>query len=771
MSSEQNRDPITPKPSIDLVQSSPDSPIHTERKWSPAPTSIEEAATLLGASITRINNELIYRTTPAPPTLHSSFSTVKPVPCSELYVRLQALKYLLEEKVVVTDEQTEVSHVDCVVGIIPLLHKLLLLSNTLSNKEIYLHSSHETLPDVHPLVNIVNNAVGGTTSSAHSNHTQANKSPKTNTTTNIKIPPVKITPPLASVPIRNAWIETLTLVHKLSPPRKLPSTNPLTLLSMYFEYAASHPKSSKSKGGVRVACLGLLGSIASDKTLAPKYTRAIFADLVTLGNNGLKSSGAGDVVHRIASIHCVKHALMGWRDSSLTVRRKTENGRDNRFISSNRLEERVLMDCVKLIRKASEDKYAEVRQAGAEFAAILSTLLIPDKGMSSHSSSYRKEANFLSYLDEVMAICLRNLDDESVGVSVAWSESLARCMCTAIEYHSLQNASGTGNSGEPSGNVGNGVNYTNTSNSASANVHGTQGKNDFAAKFKAFHDARKAVSSIATSSCYTLESALVFIVQHFVKVGGDSAARMGGSYSMGGRHVRVGLGLVLVYLCRIQLQSGCIGISSETDSVNPSDVLKILMEMVGQGIGGESATVGATSLAVMQSDLDDGIFDVTLSPRRKNLLADKASTVGGLLKNISGEPRHKHTFDVNMARATANRVLRRGLTENMPESMQLIILRDLVTICKAHESIESMHSYNRHQIQVALVEISNLVHCLGEACASYLGELLPALLSCINDSEHGVRHEAAVAFQTVVVNFPSAGRKYIMTAIGEIQGK
>jgi hypothetical protein len=771
MSSEQNRDPITPKPSIDLVQSSPDSPIHTERKWSPAPTSIEEAATLLGASITRINNELIYRTTPAPPTLHSSFSTVKPVPCSELYVRLQALKYLLEEKVVVTDEQTEVSHVDCVVGIIPLLHKLLLLSNTLSNKEIYLHSSHETLPDVHPLVNIVNNAVGGTTSSAHSNHTQANKSPKTNTTTNIKIPPVKITPPLASVPIRNAWIETLTLVHKLSPPHKLPSTNPLTLLSMYFEYAASHPKSSKSKGGVRVACLGLLGSIASDKTLAPKYTRAIFADLVTLGNNGLKSSGAGDVVHRIASIHCVKHALMGWRDSSLTVRRKTENGRDNRFISSNRLEERVLMDCVKLIRKASEDKYAEVRQAGAEFAAILSTLLIPDKGMSSHSSSYRKEANFLSYLDEVMAICLRNLDDESVGVSVAWSESLARCMCTAIEYHSLQNASGTGNSGEPSGNVGNGVNYTNTSNSASANVHGTQGKNDFAAKFKAFHDARKAVSSIATSSCYTLESALVFIVQHFVKVGGDSAARMGGSYSMGGRHVRVGLGLVLVYLCRIQLQSGCIGISSETDSVNPSDVLKILMEMVGQGIGGESATVGATSLAVMQSDLDDGIFDVTLSPRRKNLLADKASTVGGLLKNISGEPRHKHPFDVNMARATANRVLRRGLTENMPESMQLIILRDLVTICKAHESIESMHSYNRHQIQVALVEISNLVHCLGEACASYLGELLPALLSCINDSEHGVRHEAAVAFQTVVVNFPSAGRKYIMTAIGEIQGK
>jgi hypothetical protein len=107
----------------------------------------------------------------------------------------------------------------------------------------------------------------------------------------------------------------------------------------------------------------------------------------------------------------------------------------------------------------------------------------------------------------------------------------------------------------------------------------------------------------------------------------------------------------------------------------------------------------------------------------------------------------------------------------MPELMQLVILRDLVTMCKRQDSIENTYSYNRHQIQVALIEITNLVHSLGEACASYLGELIPVLMSCVNDSEHGIRHEAAVAFQAVVVNFPSAGRKYIMTAIGEIQGK
>eukprot|EP00957_Ditylum_brightwellii_P104316 7945976-Ditylum_brightwellii.AAC.1 len=43
-------------------------------------------------------------------------------------------------------------------------------------------------------------------------------------------------------------------------------------------------------------------------------------------------------------------------------------------------------------------------------------------------------ASLLSSLDEVMVLAMRNLDDESPGVSSSWSEALARCICTSIQY-------------------------------------------------------------------------------------------------------------------------------------------------------------------------------------------------------------------------------------------------------------------------------------------------------------------------------------------------
>jgi hypothetical protein len=98
------------------------------------------------------------------------------------------------------------------------------------------------------------------------------------------------------------------------------------------------------------------------------------------------------------------------------------------------MEEKVLAECVRLLRKGADVKYPEVRLVAAQFAAIISSVSVLEEPRGLSSSS-KKDFNGLLHLDEIMAICYRNLDDESVGVSVKWSEALARCICTAVEYH------------------------------------------------------------------------------------------------------------------------------------------------------------------------------------------------------------------------------------------------------------------------------------------------------------------------------------------------
>jgi hypothetical protein len=130
------------------------SPIHAASKWMPAPSSVEEAAALLGASITRINDVHVYRTYAPPTGLHSSFSTVKPVPCSELYVRLSSLTNLLQSHL----DKDKTATLEAAPSIIPLLHKLFQISPSLALTPILLHSSSNTIPSLNPLQNIAGSA-------------------------------------------------------------------------------------------------------------------------------------------------------------------------------------------------------------------------------------------------------------------------------------------------------------------------------------------------------------------------------------------------------------------------------------------------------------------------------------------------------------------------------------------------------------------------------------------------------------------------------------
>ena len=72
---------------------------------------------------------------------------------------------------------------------------------------------------------------------------------------------------------------------------------------------------------------------------------------------------------------------------------------------------------------------------------------------------------------------------------------------------------------------------------------------------------------------------------------------------------------------------------------------------------------------------------------------------------------------------------------------------------------------NRHQMQVALIEMSHLVITLGEAGAASLEEILPVVKDCLSDRDHGVRFEAATLYASIAQAFPTEGRKFVIESL------
>lgn len=126
--------------------------------------------------------------------------------------------------------------------------------------------------------------------------------------------------------------------------------------------------------------------------------------------------------------------------------------------------------------------------------------------------------------------------------------------------------------------------------------------------------------------------------------------------------------------------------------------------------------------------------------------------------------------------------MRRGISENLSESAQLLILRELTSACRSSVSStsadggtgparqaadsENAKHLNRHQLQVALVEISHVIVALGEAGASSLEDLMPVLRDCLSYPDHGVRHEAAAVYAAIAQAFPSEGRVFVIESLG-----
>eukprot|EP00546_Thalassionema_frauenfeldii_P015592 CAMPEP_0178909046 /NCGR_PEP_ID=MMETSP0786-20121207/8271_1 /TAXON_ID=186022 /ORGANISM="Thalassionema frauenfeldii, Strain CCMP 1798" /LENGTH=2043 /DNA_ID=CAMNT_0020581037 /DNA_START=387 /DNA_END=6518 /DNA_ORIENTATION=+ len=468
--------------------------------------------------------------------------------------------------------------------------------------------------------------------------------------------------------------------------------------------AGLNPKSQKATGGTRIAALQVIAGLFLE---LPQKLSAWALDVLQLCHKSLKSSGTGEPSYRAESIRTATAVAKACYKARLEQQELDES---TTTILPGAVEDRALQESLKLLSKACADKYPEIRQTAACFCSTMAPMFVPSRNTSSDSST----APNSSVLDEVIALCIKNLDDESIAVAISWAECLAQCITTAIAYGQLQNS----DSSRRSQIDGDG------SNEDGVRTRGPSNK----------------VLSIA-SKCKTLQASVRYLVDHFLKAGGElSASRMGGPFSVGGRSVREGFGMTLAKLLRIHsLLPDVIGFDYSI-----RELLLDILAMVGADL---EKQIGRSSLS-------------TMSTSSSSLTSQSKTSIFG--------SKNKSIADGGLACLATARVFREGLSEISSESRQLSILNELITLCAGGQDIPPLNS---SQTQACLVEISHLITTLGEFAGSSLEDLIPLLMISLKSPYHGVRYETAVVCSAVAASFPDQARRILQSSVCEIQGQ
>lgn len=610
--------------------------------------SVEEAGALLGAAITRYGSVGAFSTINPPKGTHSSFAILAPVPSSELFIQLHSLRSLLRSA---PQDTPLVAAPSLLAGV---LMKLLGASS-----------------------NLASSGGGG--------------DPSRRTAT----------PPMLSVPLRKLWVDCVVLCHSrgegLSGNSRI---NIYGFVRSMIQLAAMNPRTARAGGGTRIAALEAISGLMKDESLA-KQLGSWALDVIQLCQRALKSSGNGEPSYRIASVDTACAAAIASRISFMNTRPES-----NPLILKGALEDKAILEMVKLLKIAITDKFPEVRTGAARLAATLAPLLIH----TSVKSPSRPDAVAMSAvmsLEDVMTIAIKNLDDESPMVANCWAEALARCMSTSIAYAEMLNAERTSNRNVEAGESSSGGG---TPSKAQSGGRGT----------------RKGV--VLASSCSTIPKAMKYIVGMFIKAGGElSVTRSGGAFSVAGRALRNGYARTLVHLLRLQSTLEAVG---DGKSISHKEAILIILDMVGKEFKAQLNTASGQV---------------------------PANTIFGQGPKVS-------PADAGLSRGASARVIREGISELSNESTQISILHEINQLCE-----QGLATMDGNQLQVLLVELSHLLAALGEATRSAMEDLVPTLEKCLRHADQGVRHEAAVACSAIASVFPTLGRKLIQSNINTIQ--
>jgi len=434
--------------------------------------------------------------------------------------------------------------------------------------------------------------------------------------------PCKITrqhtlfPPLLSTPVRNVWVECISLC--LSVGCSLSGNLRIDVwpfLSKMMEICSWNPRSKMAAGGVRLATLEVLGHTCKLNYDLAMRTAPFALEILQCCHKGLMSGGTGEPGHRAACVRTACQMLVACRRA---VNSSFSRRHEDSFAVPGTLEELVAVEAIRFIKRAASDKYPEVRMRAAVFTGLAAPLLIrivPSAG-SQRGGVVGKDgdAHPLAWLEEVTQLSLRNIDDESAGVSTAWSNSLARCLCASAEYGAnVQNAKLEDYDAKRS---------TDVEDLVTSTIDGLV----LARKLKAFSEARRAVP--ATTACSSVISTIVYLVSQFVKSGGETVAnKCGGAFSIGGRARRIGFADALTEFLRLQAAKG---------DFSCANALGPVLEMVGEAFDKQ--------ILKNEQSLDDLDFYAPISPRTP----DRTSPAPSMF--LARNPKVKSAADSNIGR-------------------------------------------------------------------------------------------------------------------------
>ena len=311
-----------------------------------------------------------------------------------------------------------------------------------------------------------------------------------------------------------------------------------------------NPRSKLASGGVRHAALMVIQRICTLNTEMAKRSAPYAWEILQCCHRGLMSGGTGEPDHRAQCVKVACGLMIGCRMAS-------KDGEEKKFLVPGALEERVVVEVIKFMKRAAADKYPEVRMASAILAGLAASMLIRNPSGRKDNESVLP----LGWLEDVTQVALRNLDDESAGVATAWAQSLARCLCTSTEYGKcIRDAQSEDQANKRNVDVDDEDALKDNNNL------------DFAGKFKAFSESRRAAA--ATSICSSTSASLKFLVSNFLKCGGESTNnKCGGSFSIGGRASRVGYAVSITDFIRLQSAIGELSLT---------EALRSILEMVGE---------------------------------------------------------------------------------------------------------------------------------------------------------------------------------------------
>lgn len=719
----------------------------TKRSEEVFPGSAEEAAALLGASITRCGSVGTHNEVVLPPVgMHPAFAVSSRNNTTELVHRLYHLRALLRTVAASHREKLMQQRLDEAQGkgvekippplpaapsILQVLKKLLGVSTQMAAAAPGGTESGAIL--------------AATSSSSEKNGTmvQQQKLPATNHSTDpaVVVPQRRVlilknkleTPPMWSTPCRKLWVECVVLCHALSVSSSSSSSDQATqFVRQMLALASIHPRSAKAAGGVRIAALSVVAALLEhdedndnpvyDGTSARPPTYALASqlapwslDILQVCLKALRSAGNGEPTFRQAAIRAACATAMACRNAAWKHRNDQASGTADAlsFVYPGAMEDKAVMESIKVLKQAATDKFPEVRLVGATYAAVLAPVIVASP--STTASSSHGSHDVLGALEEVIQLALRNLDDEFPAVSTAWAEAVARCMTTAVQYNEATKKSNSQQSSELGGEIGVGAD---ASPSISTQV----------TRF----GSRRPV--LLVLSLQTVKKAIGFLVEQFVSVGGElTAAKGGGTFSIGGRMVRLGYSIALFKFLQLQT-SPMLSAIGESRSLSIQATISHILDMVGT--------------------------------KTEEQLRNTAS-------------RSWSKADASLVRLYTCRVLRQGLSHLATEPTHIAILQDLIgmiPLSNVHDSKESaspksskVESLNASQMQVVLVEISHLFATLGEATSSRVSETLTKLQLCMSHDDDGVRHEACIACTALVECFPLQAPKLIESALGAIQ--